>query len=373
MTRVSASDRNLSYCKVGIDRKVRERSRSSIRSRIAASSRSYSFGPVIQLPFGTLFPSPERPETYFDLQLEGVGTKTLLAELAGNYSTIGRDAVAMAVNDVVRSGASPVLLSDAIHIAKTDPEKVDELVSSVAAGAKEAGCVLASGETGDVADLLHPPIGREAPPFDLFVSCMGTVTRSKIIRGKVSPGDRILGLPSSGIHSNGLSLARRVLLKPWGGKFYPTDVPDNWDHSILEELLVPTKIYAMDLETISQKVAVKAAVHITGDGFSKFHRLLDWPENNQRVGFAFALDKQPPPIFELIEKMAKAMNHPITMKEMYRTFNMGYGFALVVSEEDAEEAIAVLKRKSMVEDIGFVSEAGKVALKAPGLEKPILL
>ncbi|MFI5419558.1 MAG: AIR synthase related protein [Nitrososphaerales archaeon] len=373
MTHSQDSSKNLSYCKVGVDRTRRERTRTSTQLKISEDSKNYQFGTVIQLPFGTLYPAPGNPESYLDLQLEGVGTKTLLAELSGKYSSVGKDAVAMAVNDVIRSGATPLLVSDAIHISKSEPEKVRELISGVRAAAKEAGGVLVSGETGDVTEILHPPIQKSSPPFDLFVSCIGTVNRSKIITGMVSPGDRVIGFRSAGIHSNGLTLARKVLLKPWGGKFNPGDIPEELDRSILSELLVPTVIYAKDIENIAKNVPIKAAVHITGDGFSKFHRLLKWITNSQGLGFTFYLNRKPPPIFDLIRKTAKAMYQPIALKEMYKTFNMGYGFAIVVSKENASIAIDSLRGKIIVDDIGFVSDDGIISIGSPNGEKPILL
>ncbi|MCL5069100.1 MAG: AIR synthase related protein, partial [Thaumarchaeota archaeon] len=193
------------------------------------------------MPFGLVYPAKTPSGTYYDLQIEGIGTKTLIAELTGNYETIGIDAVAMAVNDVIRSGAHPMLLSDAIHIAESD-RKVGSLIRGVRAGAKLSGCILASGETGNVAELLHGEISKSSPPFDLIVSCLGIAKKSELIMGEISSGDSIIGLRSSGIHSNGLSLARKVLLKPWGGKFDPWFKPPTIRRSVVEELLEPTKI-----------------------------------------------------------------------------------------------------------------------------------
>ena len=237
----------LTYSKSGVNRTTRERSREGVAARIVRDSHRYDFGTPIRLPFGLVYPSVARGNMYYDLQIEGVGTKTLLAELTGKYDTIGIDAVAMAVNDVIRSGAIPVLLSDAIHMATSDRKKIGRLIGGVRAGARLSGCVLASGETGNVRELLHSEIRRSSPPFDLIVSCLGVVKRNDLISGKVSEGDSIIGLRSSGIHSNGLTLARKLLLKPWGGKFDPWYRPPILGRSIVEELLEPTKIYVSAL------------------------------------------------------------------------------------------------------------------------------
>jgi phosphoribosylformylglycinamidine cyclo-ligase len=365
----------LSYRKVGIDRKSRKKSRSKIQSALFSHVEKYPFGKVIQLPFGILFPFGQNQGTYFDLQIEGVGTKTLLAELSEDYSSIGRDAVAMAANDVLRSGSRPVLLSDAIHIAQSQPKKVEQLISGVSEGAKQAGAILASGETGDVAEILHSQISDESPPFDLFVSCLGLASEKEIIKGSISPGDRIIGLSSSGIHSNGLTLARKVLLKKWGGKFDMWERPNNLERPLLEELLIPTRIYSEDLSRMKEEVVIKAAVHITGDGFAKFNRLVEWKgqAKGSNLGFTFRLQRKPPEIFSLIQKTAESLRQPISEEEMYKTFNMGYGFAIIVSKKESSIALELLGNKSSAQDIGYVSSTGRISLTGPDMEKPLLL
>jgi phosphoribosylformylglycinamidine cyclo-ligase len=365
----------LSYRKVGIDRKSREKSRSKIQSALFSHSEKYPFGKVIQLPFGSLFPFGPNQGTYFDLQIEGVGTKTLLAELSGDYSSIGRDAVAMAANDVLRSGSRPVLLSDAIHIAKSLPKKVEQLISGVNEGAKQAGAILGSGETGDVAEMLHNQISDESPPFDLFVSCLGLASEKEIIKGSISPGDRIIGLPCSGIHSNGMTLARKVLLKKWGGKFDPWEQPNNLERPLLEELLIPTRIYAEEVSRLKEEFEIKAAVHITGDGFMKFNRLIEWKgqAKGSNLGFTFTLHRKPPEIFSLIQETAKAMHQPISQEEMYKTFNMGYGFAIIISKKESSKALELFGNKTSAQDIGSVSSTGGISLIGPDMEKPLLL
>ncbi len=189
----------------------------------------------------------------------------------------------MAVNDVIRSGATPVLLSDALHIFRSDSQVVRSILQGVMRGAEVSDCVLASGETGDVADILHQPIGSSSTPFDLFVSALGIVKRDQIVFGEIRPGDVVIGLESSGIHSNGLSLARRLLISKWGGLYELDDSPPELagkkPTTVGEELLRPTRIYVRPFREAQRRSTIKAAIHITGDGYSKFRRILDFQPN----------------------------------------------------------------------------------------------
>ncbi len=328
----------------------------------------------MRLPFGTLFPSPLTPDSYFDMEIEGVGTKTLLTELSGDYSTIGIDGVAMAVNDVIRSGADSILVSDAVHISKSNPETLHSIISGVQNAAKIAGCALASGETGDVAELLHDRIKGGSLPFDLFVSCLGIVKKADIIGGNISPGDRIIGLESSGVHSNGLTLARKVLLLEWGGKFDPYDSPDDLGRPLIEELMEPTRIYVKEMKSLREIAKIKAAVHVTGDGLSKFHRLLQWQSKVGKSGLGLRLRlSRKPAIFKLIIDTARASGTPISIPEMFRTFNMGYGFAIVISPKDVPRALDSLNNLCPAEDIGYVTTDGKISVESGFTEKAIFL
>jgi phosphoribosylformylglycinamidine cyclo-ligase len=328
------------------------------------------------LPFGLVYPAKAPSGTYYDLQIEGIGTKTLLAELTGNYDTIGIDAVAMAVNDVIRSGSHPTLLSDAIHIAKSD-RKVGSLIRGVRAGARTSGCILASGETGNVSELLHGELEKSSPPFDLIVSCLGVAKKSELIMGNISPGDSIIGLGSSGIHSNGLTLARKVLLKPWGGKFDPWFKPPMIRRSVVEELLEPTTIYAEAIDRAKQVSELKAAIHITGDGFAKFRRLLVWQrrfkQSQLKLGFKFERLRRMPSVFRLIHETAKAQGTPISLPEMFRTFNMGYGFAVIVAKKDTERMLDSLNKHGRAEKIGQASEDGQISVSTQDSPKPLIL
>jgi phosphoribosylformylglycinamidine cyclo-ligase len=369
----SARTTELSYEEAGVNRRIRTKSQTEIQEVLTQQAREYQFGKTRKLPFGNLFPVSKALERFYDFQIEGVGTKTLLAELAQKYDTIGIDGVAMAVNDVIRSGADPVLISDGIHIARSDPEILNSIVNGVQLGAKNAACTLASGETGDVREILHEKLSEASLPFDLFVACLGIVQKSEIIAGEISPGDQIVGLESSGIHANGLSLARHVLLKKWGGLYDPHDVPEELGRSVIEELLEPTRIYARALKKL--KVAglhPKAALHVTGDGLGKFRRLLNCQRKTHSLGITLKLSRKPP-IFELIMKSAKQLGSPIPTAEMLRTFNLGIGFALIFSGKDSEKALDSLNKEFRAEKIGLVSDNRRISIQSPFSDKPVIL
>ncbi|MGI0091918.1 MAG: AIR synthase-related protein [Nitrososphaerales archaeon] len=373
-----SAPRRLTYSVAGVDRSARKKSRDAITSRILGDSKRYAFGKPLRLPFGLVYPAAYSDgRLYYDLQIEGVGTKTLLAEISGDYESIGIDAVAMAVNDVIRSGASPLLLSDAIHLANSDRLRIKQLISGVRAGARLSKCTLASGETGNVLELLHPALKSKSPPFDLIVSCLGIANKSELIRGAISPGDSVVGLWSSGIHSNGLTLARKVLLDSWGGKFGPWAVPVTLRRPIVEELLEPTRIYVQALVEARKAADLKAAIHITGDGFGKFKRFLNWQirfkRPDRRIGFRFEGLREMPEIFRLVYETSRAMRTPISMTEMFKTFNMGYGFAIILDPREVNAALESLNKQVKAEVIGHVTSEPRISVSGKDLERTLIL
>jgi phosphoribosylformylglycinamidine cyclo-ligase len=312
------------------------------------------YGSVIQLPYGNVFPIGK--DRYLDLVVEGVGTKVLVAQLAGKYDTIGIDGVALAVNDVIRSGAKPLAIADNIHAQFSDPELVGELLKGITEGALESECVVPSGEIGDVAEVIKGL--AEGKGFDLVVATVGEVEGENIIFGtSIKPGDTIVGMRSSGIHSNGVTLARKILFKCWGGKYEPFDVPDGLEREVVYEVLEPMKIYVKPLLRVAEAVKVKAAVHITGDAYLKFSNLQRFSKG---IGFEFTNFK-PQPIFELIQKTAVELGGRIADDEMFKTFNMGWGFAVIVDDADVDRAIDVLERTGVhSEQIGYVTDSGAI-------------
>ena len=341
--------RKFTYANAGVDRELRAESKRALQ--ILRKTYGFShYGEVVQLPYGNIFPMGE--SRYLDLVIEGVGTKVLVAQLAEKYDTIGIDGVALAVNDVIRSGAKPLAIADNIHAQVSDPALVKEWIKGIAKGAAEADCVVPSGEIGDVTGVIKGLV--EGKGFDIVVATIGEVIAEKVIYGRdIKSGDVIIGIRSSGIHSNGVSLARRILFKQWGGKYEPYDIPDGLDREIVYEVLEPMKVYVKPLLRVAEELKVKAAVHITGDAYLKFDNITRFSK-----GIGFELDNfNPQPIFDLIQKTASELGGVITNEEMFKTFNMGWGFAVIVDRTDTDKALDVLeKTRVQAEQIGHVTE-----------------
>ena len=340
--------REYTYASVGVDRGLRVKAKGALRFL----RRTYGFsryGDVVRLPYGVIFPF--REGFYLDLVIEGVGTKVLVAQLADKYDTIGVDGVAMAVNDVIRSGARPLAVVDNIHTQVSDPTLVREWMKGIVRGAVEAECVVPGGEIGDVAELIKGLV--EGKGFDMVFASVGEVSKDKIIYGRdLKPGDVVVGLRSSGIHSNGVTLARKVLFRCWGGKYEPFDVPEPLERELVYEVLEPTRIYVKPFLQVVDEVRVKAAVHITGDAYLKFDRLMLFSKG---IGFEFDNFK-PQPIFDVIQRAASELGGKISDEEMFKTFNMGWGFAIIVNKRDVDKAVDVLERSGVhAEAIGRVT------------------
>ena len=344
-----------SYTDAGVDRKQRAVS----KKQLVGLHQTYKYsqpGPVVILPYGNIFPID--PNTYLDLVIEGVGTKVLVAQLAKKYDSIGIDAVAMSVNDVIRSGAKPLAIADNIHAQMSDPRLVRDWLAGVVKGAIEANCPITGGEIGDVTEIIKGL--TEQTGFDMIVAAIGKVAKDKIIDGKnIRPGDLIIGLRSSGLHSNGISLARKILFKQWGGKYEPDDIPEMLDRKISDEVLEPTKIYVTSLMNVAESVKIKAAVHITGDAYMKFGNLARFSPG---IGFEFNNFK-PQPIFELIQKTALELGYTITDEEMFRTLNMGWGFAIIIDKKDKAIVMKSLEETNAEpEQIGIITDKEKIEI-----------
>jgi len=348
--------KNYTYTDAGVDREQRHESKKALQT-LHETYKYSRFGPVMHLPYGNIFPFTEN--TFLDLVIEGVGTKVLLAQLADRYDTIGVDAVAMAVNDLIRSGATPLAISDNIHAQVSNPELVREWLEGITKGANESECPVVSGEIGDVAEIIKGI--SEGAGFDMVVAAVGEVATEKIITGKgITPGDPVIGLPSSGLHSNGITLARKILLKQWGGKYEPADKPEGLLREIVGEMLEPTRIYVKPLLKAAQTVKIKAAVHITGDAYLKFNNLARF---SLGIGFQFETFK-PQPVFGLIQRTAAELGYRITDEEMFKTFNMGWGFAIIVDEADKDAVMDALEQAdAKPEQIGTVTDTPQVTIR----------
>ena len=269
---------------------------------------------------------------------DGVGTKQRIAQLMDRHDTVGIDCVAMCVNDIICCGAKPLFFLDYIAIGKNIPEKVVSLVSGVSEGCVRAGCALIGGETAE-----HP--GTMKPDdYDLAGFAVGVVDRNKILdKNKMRPGDVVIALPSSGLHSNGYSLVRKVFDVENAdlGKYY-----GELGCELGEELLRPTKIYVRSVLAAVEAAELRGISHITGGGFY---------ENIPRCipdGLCARIEKSAlriPPIFPLLSRMGG-----ISERDMFNTFNMGTGMVLVAAKDSADKALAALH--SLGQEAGVIGE-----------------
>lgn len=257
---------------------------------------------------------------------DGVGTKLRLAFLLDKHDTIGIDCVAMCVNDVVCGGAQPLFFLDYLAVGKNRPEKIEQIVAGVAEGCVQSGCALVGGETAEM------PGFYPEDEYDLAGFCVGMVDRPKIIDGsRMEEGDVLIGLASSGVHSNGFSLVRKVFALEHGNtNLYVEEL----GKTLGEELLTPTKIYVKSLLALIQECDVKAVSHITGGGFY---------ENIPRMmkkGYTARIQKGSWPVLPIFDLLQSTGNIP--EHDMYNTFNMGIGVCLAVPAAQVEQAVSVL-------------------------------
>ncbi len=259
---------------------------------------------------------------------DGVGTKLKLAFLMDKHDTVGIDCVAMCVNDIICCGAKPLFFLDYVAVGKNQPERVAEIVSGVAEGCVQAGCALIGGETAEMPGF-YPP-----DEYDLAGFSVGVVDRKKILdKSSIRPGDVLLALPSSGIHSNGFSLVRKVFDVERADLHLTLDCLGG--RTLGEALLAPTRIYVKPMLQLFEAVRVKGVAHITGGGFF---------ENIPRslpAGMTAKIEKSAVkvlPIFDLLQKTGG-----IPERDMFNTFNMGVGMCVTVAKEDADKALATLR------------------------------
>lgn len=279
------------------------------------------FGGMFEIPYG------EYKNPVLVSGTDGVGTKIKLAYLMDKHDTVGIDCVAMCVNDVACSGAKPLFFLDYIACGKNYPEKIAQIVAGVAEGCVQAGCALVGGETAE-----HPGL-MPNEEYDLAGFTVGIGEKDKLVSGEnLKAGDALIGVASSGIHSNGFSLIRKVFsINEETIKVYY----DELGKTLGEELITPTRIYVKPLLALMEKVTVNAISHITGGGFY---------ENVPRMlsdGFTAVIEKDKcfkKPIFDLIAKTGN-----IPERDMYNTFNMGTGLVIAVDADKADEAVRILE------------------------------
>ena len=294
--------------------------------------------------FGGLFELDlsDMPHPVLCAGTDGVGTKLKIAFLLDKHDTVGIDCVAMCVNDIICCGAKPLLFLDYIACGKNVPEKIAAIVAGVAEGCVQAGCVLNGGETAEM------PGFYAADEYDLAGFAVGAVDRARILdHSSVAPGDAIIGIASSGVHSNGFSLVRRVFDVERPGVLQQRY--DDLGMTLGEALLAPTRIYVKPVLAVMKALAVKSVAHITGGGFyENIPRSL--PEGRRAIICKRVVDRHP--LFELIQKAGD-----IPERDMYNTFNMGVGMTLIVGKDDAQRAVSILTENG--EDakvIGYIDD-----------------
>ncbi|MGX8833338.1 phosphoribosylformylglycinamidine cyclo-ligase [Amedibacillus sp. YH-ame6] len=338
------------YREAGVDLEAGYESVRRIKSHVA---RTQIKGSIDSLgSFGGMFDLSilQMKEPVLVSGTDGVGTKLMLAFDVDKHDTIGIDAVAMCVNDVLVQGAMPIYFLDYIAVGKNHPVQIEQIVKGVADGCELSQCALIGGETAEMPDMYHD--GH----YDIAGFCVGVVEKSKLLDGKnIAAGQTLIGLPSSGCHSNGFSLIRKVLLKDANLDIKKTY--DGFDKPLGEVLLTPTKIYVKAIKhLLTNNVDIKGMSHITGGGFyENVPRML-----KEGLGVSIDTTSFPrPEVYNLIMKTGG-----IPEKEMYNVFNMGIGFLMAVNNEDVEKVQSLLKEineESYV--VGEVTSSGSVDLK----------
>jgi phosphoribosylformylglycinamidine cyclo-ligase len=311
------------YGKAGVDQGAAD---SAVAGLVRALGAIELGRPSRQVPLPGHYASVIRIDerTGIALSTDGVGTKLLVAEQLERFDTVGIDCVAMNVNDVICVGAEPLAMLDYIAIERADPEVCEQIGTGLARGAELAGIEIPGGELAQLGDMVRG--------FDVAGACFGTVALDAIVDGSaVEPGDAIIGLPSSGIHSNGYTLARAAL----DGLPLGEDPDGRLGRALGDVLLEPTEIYVKPvLELLRSEVDVRGLAHITSGGLRNLERLA------AEVGYEIDDPLPVPPVFELIQERAG-----VPGEEMHEVFNMGCGFCCVVAADDADSAVETLRRQ----------------------------
>ncbi len=336
----------MTYVGVGVDIDEKEKAIATLLSSITTSRKG--FGEPMGGHYAGLI---DFGDYALVLCTDGVGTKIRIAEALKKYDTIGIDCIAMNVNDALCVGAEPLAFVDYLAMQNPDPEITREIGKGLDAGAALSNISIIGGETADLPELING--------FDLAGTCLAYVKKDRIILGKnISHGDKIIGLSSSGIHSNGYTLARKVVES--AGFKYTDKFPNNLysGKTIGEVMLTPTRIYVKEILALLQTVDVHGLAHITGSG------LWNLPRLKETVRYVIEDPMPPQPIFTFLQEQGNIDNH-----EMYQTFNMGMGFAVIVGEEDADHAVSFLSKHSeaKIKKVGIIKKGSHVEVPSLGL------
>ncbi|MGQ0614393.1 MAG: phosphoribosylformylglycinamidine cyclo-ligase [Planctomycetaceae bacterium] len=343
----------LTYGAAGVDAETADGEKAAL-GRVLAASLTFRKGLGASLLEHGYYASAVRVTDRLAVAIttDGVGSKLLVAEEMGKLDTIGIDCVAMNVNDLICVGAEPICMVDYIALERLNPGVLEQVARGLLEGARQANISIPGGETAQLPEIIRGKAPGKG--LDLAGTAIGLVEIDKINTGRgVAPGQLVVGLASTGLHSNGFSLARRALFS--SGKLSVASRVQELGRTVGEELLVPTRIYVREIvEMLQSGLGIKAMLHITGDG------LLNLPRVQAPV--AWELDALPPhpPIFDLIRECGG-----VEWAEMYRTFNMGVGFCLVLEERDVDAACRIARKHgSIPQVIGRVvgGPAGEVRL-----------
>ncbi len=317
---------NLTYKDAGVD--INEGAM-SVEKMKAYVKDTYTKGVMSSLGgFGGLFELPKYKEPVLVSGTDGVGTKLKFSILLDKHDTVGIDLVAMCVNDILTGGAKPLFFLDYIATGKLESDKIADLVKGIAEGCKQSDCALIGGETAEM------PGFYAADDYDMAGFSVGIVEKSKIIDGsRIKEGDVLIGMPSSGVHSNGYSLVRKLFFDVL--QLGVDDYVEELQMTVGQALITPTKIYVKPVLSLLEKIDVRGMVHITGGGFiENIPRIL--PE-----GLGVKIDLSSFPILSIFDFMMKKGN--IEPTEMFKTFNMGIGYIIIVDKEDAKDTLNHLK------------------------------
>ena len=312
------------YARSGVDT---DRADHALSRLLLEISPTLAFGAPSELGFGHFAAVIRVGPLRIALTTDGVGTKLLLAELAGRYDSIGIDCIAMNVNDLLCVGATPLAMLDYIAIEQADADVFEQIGRGLAAGAKQAGISIVGGEVAQIPEMLRGAVPERG--LDLVGMAVGLVPEGDLLDGSaIEPGDAVLGVASSGVHSNGLSLARHVLLD----RLKLDEFVEELGTTVGDELLRPTRIYVEQVRALAAAgVRPRGIAHITGDGLINLRRV------EAPVGFEITDLPEPPAIFELIQRLGE-----VERCEMRTVFNMGIGLTVVVRESDADRALTAI-------------------------------
>ena len=322
--------KKLTYAQAGVDISLENRSIEAMKSVL--TTRRKGFGAPLT-DIGHYAGLLDMGSFALAMTTDGVGSKVLIANAISKWDTVGIDCIAMNVNDLYAIGAEPIAFVDYLAVEKVDPERAEQIAIGLARGAELSNMTIVGGETASLPEIIRG--------FDLAGTAIGVVDKDKVVTGeKIKKGDVLVGVPSSGLHSNGYTLARAIVAQ--SGYTYFDRLPGG-EKSIGEELLVPTRIYPEVVERVG-RCDVHGLAHITGSGLLKLRRI-------SNLGFEITDPLEPQPIFHFLQEQGRVED-----LEMYQTFNMGMGCLVVLEEEEAQDACRIMGPGSRV--IGSVVGEG---------------